>query len=274
MLLFQPLLARFGEREVELTQHVTVPYTKVDGTKSSKFSQVVTTQSISSIVSLLNRRVFGDFHKQPYVQHRLKMLLANKMREDIHQNLGVTDAACWTDFSKELEVHEQEECKSSAFGASNTTIQLVGQVYEIRVVPPTSPTYLDFNQTEKCLTFAKPANDGGSNIQSYEIHIKPDNGSTWFHFQSVRVRKLSQDPELPVLFGRLGGVYQVRVLARNLCGLGASIETTVKLDGDLPFQPQDHSEILSGSFDQKYCTFFAEYFFCSDHNDAPKVNIE
>ena len=270
--LFQPMVGRFGDVEVELHQHLNVPYTKVDGTKSTKFAQVLTNQSISSIVSLLNKRVFGNFHKQPYVLHRLKMLLGNKLREDVHQNLDLTDVACWTDFSKELEIQEQEECKSGAFGASNTTIQLVGQVYELRVVPPSSPTLVSFNHDEKSITFSKPVLDGGSNVQSYEVHMKPQNDLTWNHFQSVKVRNLSQEPETPVLFGRLSGVFHVRVFARNLCGLGSFTQITLELDGDLPFLYQDYSEVLVSDLNQKYCTFFAEFFFFSDHNDAPKVS--
>ena len=272
---FQPLLTKFGETEVELHQHVTVQYTKADGSRGTKLTQVLTTQTIRSIVELLDQRMFGKVHQQPYVQHRLKMLLGSKMRKDIHQNLGVTDAACWTDYSKELDVAEQEQCKSGAFGASNVTIQLVGQVFELRVLPPSSPNWLCFDQEKKSITFSKPELDGGSNIQSYEIHLKLVAEDTWFLFKTVKVKNLSQDPDIPPdLFGRLSGVFQLRVYARNLCGLGGFSDILVEVDGDLPFRPQEYSEVLEDSFSLKYCTFYAEYFFFSDHNDAPKVNNE
>ena len=86
------------------------------------------------------------------------------------------------------------------------------------------------------------------------------------------MRNLSQEPETPVLFGRLSGVFHVRVFARNLCGLGSFTQITLELDGDLPFLYQDYSEVLVSDLNQKYCTFFAEFFFFSDHNDAPKVS--
>ena len=270
---FQPLVGRFSDNEVELHQHLNVPYTKADGSRGTKFAQVTTLQSISSVLSLLNQRMFGNFHKQTFVLHHLKMLLGGKVRDDVHQNLSVTDAACWTDFSKELEIQAQEECKSGAFGASNTTIQLVGQVWELTVIPPSSPTLAHFNAAEANLTFSKPELDGGSNVQCYEAHIKPQNDEIWYHFQSVNVKYLSQEPVSPVTFGRLSGVFLLRVFARNLCGLGAFTETAVNLQGDLPFQKEDYSEFFTSSFKQNYCTFLAEFFFLSDHNDMPKVNL-
>ena len=272
MLLFQPLLAKFGDRETDLYQHITVSYTKADGSKGSKFEQVLTRQTVTSVVELLNDRVFGKKHIQPFVQHRLKMLLGHKMRKDIHENLEVTDAVCWTDYSKELEVQDQESCKSSAFGASNISIQLIGQVYEMRVLPPSSPTLLCYNVTYNSLTFSKPNLDGGSNIQSYEIHLQPENTDIWYLYKTVNVRNLSQEPEIPSnLFGRLSGVLNVRVFARNLSGLGLSSEISVRLQGDLPFLPDSQAEISSDRFALKYATFYAEFFFFSDHNDAPKV---
>ena len=271
-LLLKPLLDRFGDREVELHQHVNVPYIKTDGTQSTKFSQVLTRQSIKSVAELLDQRVFGHFHQQPYIQHRLKMLLGSKLRKDIHENLELTDAACWTDYSKELEINEQEACKSAAFGASNVTIQLIGQVYELRVLPPTSPTLLSYQEGGNNLLFSKPKLDGGSNIQCYEIHLKSVNEDTWYLLRSVGVQHLSQEPQIPVqLFGRLGGDFLVRVFARNLSGLGAFAEIAVKLHGDLPFLTQEYDEVSNDQSALKYCTFYAEFFFLSDHNDSPKV---
>ena len=150
---------------------------------------------------------------------------------------------------------------------------MVGQVWELTVSPPSSPTLAHFNAAEANLTFSKPELDGGSNIQCYEAHIKPQNDEIWYHFQSVNVKYLSQEPVSPVTFGRLSGVFLLRVFARNFCGLGAFTETTVNLQGDLPFQKEDYSEVFTNSFKQNYCTFLAEFFFLSDHNDMPKVNL-
>ena len=80
-----------------------------------------------------------------------------------------------------------------------------------------------------------------------------------------------------VLFGlthiRLSGVFQVRIHARNLCGLGEGSELSVEVGGDLPFMPKERDEISAETFLQKYATFLAEFFFCSDHNDSPKVSV-
>ena len=118
---FKPLLKKFGSAEIQLFQHERVKYTKVDGSTGSKFDQVETRQEQSKVVSLLNDRMFGKIHRQPYVLHRFKMLLASKMRQEIHQNLTEKDAICYTDYSKELELTDQEQCKSELYGASNIT---------------------------------------------------------------------------------------------------------------------------------------------------------
>ena len=240
-LLLEPLLKRFGDREVELRQHENVTYIKTDGTKSTKFAQVLSSQPIRSIVELLDKRVFGNFHQQPFIQHHFKKLLGSKMRSDVHENLETTDAACWTDYSKEIEINEQESCKSAAFGASNVTIQLIGQVYELRVLPSSSPNLLSFLPGENSLKFSKSNIDGGSNLQLYEIHFQPLNEETWYFFKSVSVKYLSQEPQIPPnIFGRLGGGFIVSVFARNLCGLGDYSEVEVELQGDLPFLAQEH----------------------------------
>ena len=108
---------------MQLLQYLTKP----DGTKGSKIELVETKQSIKKVVELLDSRVFGQYHQQPYILHHFKMLLGGKMRKDVHANLLVNDAACYTDYSKEIEIVPQEQVKSAAFGASNLTIQLIGQ---------------------------------------------------------------------------------------------------------------------------------------------------
>ena len=73
--LFDPLLKQFGSIELLLIQHERVQYIKVDGSVG-----------------------------QPYVRHKLKMLLASKMRQEIHENLSVHDVVAYSDYSKELEI--------------------------------------------------------------------------------------------------------------------------------------------------------------------------
>ena len=267
---FENFLNKFGEVDVFLLQHLFVTYIKVDGQKGTKIDQVETTQTIYSVVELLNDRLFGKFHKQPYIEHRFKMLLGSKMRKDIHCNLLETDVACYTDYSKELELENQEQVKSGAFGASNITVQLLGQVFELKVLRSSAPLLLKFNTISQVLTFTKPEFDGGSNIQSYEIHICK--AGQWFQYSVIGVKTLSQEPEIPKnVFGRLSGTFDVRVYARNLSGLGSAAEITVKLLGDLPFIPKDELLVTQSMFDLQHITFYVEYFFFSDHNDAPKV---
>ena len=128
-LYFDPLLSRFGNKEVQLFQYLTVSYDKADGTKSSKMELVESKDSIANVVKILDTRVFGKYHLQPYIVHSLKMLFGNKMRKDVHNNLIETDAVCYTDYSKEIEILHQEQVKSAAFGASNLTVQLIGQIF-------------------------------------------------------------------------------------------------------------------------------------------------
>ena len=272
---FQPLISKFGPTEVQLFQHLTVSYNKADGTKGSKMEQVESQQTIVSVVDLLDKRLFGKYHKQPYILHRLKMLLGNKMRKDVHQNILSTDVVCYTDYSKELEVLDQEQCKSSAFGSSNVTIQLIGQIMELKVVAPSPPTLVAFDCTKQQLTFSKPAQDGGSNIQSYEVHLKSENDDQWYLFKTVNAKMLSQEPDIPdSIFGRLSGNFSIRILARNLCCLSLPAEIAVVLTGDLPFSPQTEHEMTAGHFEENHATFYREYYFFSDHGDAPKVNFE
>ena len=194
------------------------------------------------------------------------------MRKDVHQNLLSTETNCWTDFSKEIEVLDQEQCKSSAFGASNKTIQLIGQIFELKVLPSSAPTLLSFDQTNQILSFSKPYQDGGSNIQDYKLHIKSTDEECWFLHSTVKVKYLSQEPDVPNnLFGRLLGSYQIIIFACNLSGLGLPAEMSVMLTGDLPYFPPVDRDVTDSDFDLHHSTFFVEYFFFSDHNDAPKV---
>ena len=215
--------------------------------------------------------MFGTIHRQPYVLHRFKMLLASKMRKEIHENLSEHDVICYTDYSKELELFDQEQCKSEMYGASQMTKQLIGQVLEMTVKPPSAPLSLSYDPTNHNISFEKPSLDGGSRIQCFEVHIKPDGCNTWYLFKQIEVKYLSSDPVIPDnLFGRLGGTFHLRVYSKNLSGLGAASDLTVDLGGDLPFRPKLENELTANHFEEKYVTFLVEYFFFSDHSDAPK----
>ena len=183
--------------------------------------------------------------------------------------------ACWTDYSKELEIKDQETCKSSAFGQSNVTIQLIGQVFEMKASVPSQPTSLTFQEPSQILSFSSPVTDGGSHIQNYEIHIKSESEtSVWQNLSKVNVSLFSSHPEVPTnLFGRLGGRFLLRIFARNLVGVSPCSEILVHLSGDLPLMEVPEADISSEFFDQMHTTFFVEHFFFSDHQDAPKVKL-
>ena len=88
----------------------------------------------------------------------------------------------------------------------------------------------------------------------------------------MKVGKFCSEPEIPPnIFGRLGGEFQVRVFPRSLVGLGACGEISVTLTGDLPLKEDPQLEIQSSHFELSHVTFYVEYFFFSDHYDAPKV---
>ena len=69
------------------------------------------------------------------------------------------------------------------------------------------------------------------------------------------------------------GTHKIRVYAQNLSGLGSPAEINVMLTGDLPYFPSSEAEIMDERFLLHHSTFYVEYFFFSDHNDAPKVII-
>ena len=143
----------------------------------------------------------------------------------------------------------------------------------MKVLCPSTPNMLLFNHEAQTITFSKPDQHGGSYIQGYEVHIRPHGDeNAWFLQCIVKVKNLSQDPNIPAnVFGRLAGHYDIRVCARNLAGLGIAAETSVVLTGDLPFFPETNQEVTADRFDVQHATFFVEYFFFSDHKDAPKV---
>jgi hypothetical protein len=156
------------------------------------------------------------------------------------------------------------------FGASNLTKQLIGQVYELKVLKPGLPVRLQFDQVTQTLSFEKPQDDGGSRIQHYEVHIRESD--TWYILLTIGVKYLSSDPNIPEkIFGRLSGQFCVRVYSCNLSGVGDFSEIAVNLIGDIPFHPKLEHEIPEHHFVNKHLTWLAEYFFLSDHGDVPKT---
>ena len=139
-------------------------------------------------------------------------------------------------------------------------------------MPPRAPTLISFNQNSQSLTFSGPDQNGGSNIQCYELHMKSNQGNSWFLYNRVEVKHLSQEPDIQSkTFGRLMGTHKIRVYGQNLSGLGSPAEINILLTGDLPYFPSTAAEITNERFLLHHSTFYVEYFFFSDHNDAPKV---
>ena len=272
-LLFKPLLTKFGSHEVQIIQHKRVKYTKVDGTAAYKFEQVESRLCLDKIVDQLGERMFGHkVHKMNYLEHRLKMLLATKMRTNARENLTENDIIVYTDFSKELEIKSQEVCKSEAFGASNHTIQIVGQVYELRVLKSGPPINLHFNYEKQTILFQRPKIDGGSRVQRYEVHIREVETETWYILLIIEVQYLSSEPKIPEkIFGRMSGIFMLRVYSCNLVGVGDFGEILVDLNGEVAFLPKVENLIPENHFVMKNLTCLLEYFFLSDHGDMPKT---
>ena len=269
--LFEPLTSHFGNKELDVIQHQRVQHVKPDGSLGNKFVPVESKQTMKDVVNLINERMFGNkIHRQPYAQHKLKMLLAGRMRQDLHQNLSENDVVIYSDFSKELELTGQEQCKSEMYGASNLTKQLVGQVCELKVLPPGPPEDLHFDPETQKVSFTKPHNNGGSRIQLYEVHIQLV--TTWYLLTTVDVGYLSGEPNIPEkIFGRIGGQFSMRVYSRNLSGLGPYSGISISLNGNLPFNPKIEHELSEDHFTLKNLTWLAEFFFISDHGDMPKT---
>ena len=150
--MFEQITRHFSDKQLLLFQHEKVRYSKPDGTLGYKFSREKTIRTLSDVLSLLSDKLFG---KSLYIMHRYHMQLASKMRQDIHQNLTETDAICYTDYSREMDLTDQEQCKGEMFGASNITTQLIGQVYEIKVNIPSEPVNLSYITNTKSIHFER-----------------------------------------------------------------------------------------------------------------------
>ena len=124
-----------------------------------------------------------------------------------------------------------------------------------------------FDESSQKLSFEQPEQDGGSRIQMYEMHV-----GTWYLLLCIGVKYLSAEPNIPEkMFGRLSGQHRLRVYSHNLAGLGDFSEIEADLTGDMPFYPKPVNELSDDHFSIKNLTWLAEYFFISDHSDAPKT---
>ena len=140
----------------------------------------------------------------------------------------------------------------------------------MRVLVPSAPLRLLWDPNTNQLSFEPPEQDGGSRIQLYEVHVMHQ--GTWYLLVCIEVKYLSSVPVIPEnIFGRLSGQYCLRVYSRNLAGVGDYSETLVNLTGDIPFHPKSVNELSEDHFVQKNRTWLAEFFFISDHGDAPKT---
>ena len=84
----------------------------------------------------------------------------------------------------ELELINPETLKNEGFGASHRTYQIIPQVqiipilliflgsilqvYELTMMPPSAP--LDLMVVSSEVSFSCPLNNGGGNIQNYEVN--------------------------------------------------------------------------------------------------------
>ena len=143
-----------------------VSTTLVLTTQGTKWELRKVEATFSAVVERLNERVFVG-KRETFLMHQLKKLLSTEARKELRKNLPDHAAIVYSDYSKELALTTPENIKSAAFGASNCTIQLVPQVYEMTVLPPSAPQHLTHNGS---LSFCSPQYNGGSRISEYEVN--------------------------------------------------------------------------------------------------------
>ena len=59
-LYFKNLINNFGDIEIQLFQHLSVSYSKSDGSKATKMELVETKNSLKQVIELLDARLFGN----------------------------------------------------------------------------------------------------------------------------------------------------------------------------------------------------------------------
>lgn len=105
----------------------------------------------------------------------------------------------------------------------------------------------------------------------YEIHLNSEgaDGAEWFKLKSVKVKYLSDQPDIPdnVLSG-VGGKVELRVVARNKAGLGTPTVTEAVFPDTLAINcallpvvcPENRQHLL----------YQEEHIFLADHSSTPK----
>jgi len=265
-----PLLGPdIGKKNMEFFQHEKTSYKKPDGSRGSKWELIRKSGTISEAVHFLENKIFGHNKHESYLQHVFKKELGTKGRSNLRKNIGDKDLIVYSDFSKELQLLQPESIKSEAFGASNKTFPLIPIVIEMTVLPAPAPENVQLKNTQ--LFFTAPSLLSGGRLQGYEVHLSSVKEIHWVCLAKINVKYLSSEPELPDnIFGDLCGDFFVRVVARNLAGLGETAEILVHLSGRAQFNPATFDSVEDESFNRQSVSFWQELLFLSDHGEIPK----
>ena len=228
---FNQILGLCADRKIEYYEHVEVEYTRPDKKIGKRWELQKLDGTFAEVVEKLGIKVFGS-RRETFLMHQLKKLLSTEARHEMRKSLSDNDVIAYSDFSKELALLVPEEIKSAAFGASNTTLQIIPQVYEMSVLPPSAPRNLSFDSS---LSFDHPELLGGSRLSEYEVHIQDPETSDWLLFHKIPIKPLSPDPDLAVAdkLSSLNGSFHIRVAARNRAGLGSTAELIVNVEGNV-----------------------------------------
>ena len=228
-LVFEDILIESGNRVVEYFEHIEVEYTRPDQKQGKRWELKKLSVSLTELVSKLGSKVFSG-KRETFLVHQLKKQLASNARQEMRKSLSDDHVIVYSDYSKELPLIVPEEIKSAAFGASNTTIQVIPQVYELAVVPPSAPQELMFDES---LSFSSPKYLGGSRISGYEVHIEDPDTGDWYLLECRSVQPLTPEPDLSSAcqLSSLRGSFHIRVAARNLAGLGQTASLSIEAHG-------------------------------------------
>ena len=114
--LFSVVIETLGTHNLDYFQHKSSSYEKSDGSKvkylttqcflclaiiqGQKWELLLQQGDLSSIVQLLDDKLFGKEAGEPFIIHCLKKLLANEARHNLRTNIKPKDVIIYSDYSK------------------------------------------------------------------------------------------------------------------------------------------------------------------------------
>ena len=67
------------------------------------------------------------------------------------------------------------------------------------------------------------------------------------------------------------GDFLIKVMARNMAGLGKTVTVLANLDGKNTFKLENFMLVTDDAFKRHHANFWQEKIFLSDHGEIPKV---